>query len=415
MKKLIICSLAILMMTMGCGRMNKELKSGSWLGVICIDTLDRTKDVPFNMVCTITPEGKIQMAILNADERIIVNEIEQNGDTLLMKLPVFSSEIVSVIRHDSLVGNYYPKGREVGIAYKFYAVAGVNDRFPWYTEPANKNISGKWRIVENPCTPDSAVVIGEFKQDGNRVVGTILDPSGDYRFLEGKVSGDHFFFSKNDGAQTLILTAEIKDENTMVNGKFTGSPKWSIPWIAARDNKITLPSSEELVRVKKGYNTFEFSGLDLKGNLVSSKDEKFKNKVLAVLAGGSWCPNCLDEAKMYTELYSKYKDQGFEVVSLCFEDKTFESSKKKIERFVTQTEANYTFLYVAPRGQVARDSVLYPVEGQMAYPTSLILDRKGIIRRVETGFSGPGTGTHYKDLYDETIKLIESLLIEKLD
>ncbi len=412
MKKLIYIFFAIAAIATSCSKKN-EIKPGPWLGVISIDVNGSIKDVPFNMLYSVTPEGKMQFEVMNADEKILITEIEREGDTLEFKFPVFSSEVEAIIRNDSLVGSYYPKGKATGTAYKFYAVAGIADRFPWFTEKAAFDISGRWRIVENPGTPDSSIVIGEFKQTDSKVIGTILDPSGDYRFLEGKVAGNKFYFSKCDGAQSLILTADIKDLNTLENGLFTGSPKWSIPWKATRDDKVELPTSEELVRVKKGYKTFDFAGKDIKGNLISSKDEKYKGKVIAVLAGGSWCPNCLDEAKMYTEFYTKYKEQGFEVVSLCFEDKTFETSAKKIERFATQTGANYTFLYAAPRGKETRDSVLYAVEGKMAYPTSLILDRKGNIRKVETGFSGPGTGDHYTKLYEETKKLIEVLLAEK--
>jgi hypothetical protein len=43
----------------------------------------------------------------------------------------------------------------------------------------------------------------------------------------------------------------------------------------------------------------------------------------------------------------------------------------------------------------------------------MYIDRKGIIRKVETGFSGPGTGQHYKDFCVETKKFIEKLLEEK--
>ena len=31
---------------------------------------------------------------------------------------------------------------------------------------------------------------------------------------------------------------------------------------------------------------------------------------------GTWCPNCMDETSFYKELYSKYHDQGLEVISI---------------------------------------------------------------------------------------------------
>lgn len=411
MKRFFVLAIFIVSLT-SCVKKN-EMKTDPWLGVIQIDPQDKSMVVPFNMTYSINKNGTAQFEITNADEKIIITEITRNGDTLIMKPPVFTSVIVAVLRNDSLVGKYYPKGIEVGNPYKFYAVSGVVDRFPWYTEKAAFDVTGRWKVIENPGTSDSTIMVGEFRQTGDKVLGTFLNTTGDYRYLEGKVSGNKFLFSKMDGAQSLIFNADIKDQNTMENGRFMGSSKWTSKWMAIRDENIILPGSEQLVKVKNGYTTFDFAGIDMNGKTVTSKDEIFKNRVVAVLAGGSWCPNCLDEARLFRDLYSKYKEQGFEVVALNFEDKTFEPSKKKMERFINQTGANYTFLYVAPRGREKRDSVLYPIEGQMAFPTGLFLDKTGTIRKVETGFSGPGTGEHYTKFVEETTKLIELLLSEK--
>lgn len=411
MKNLFIIALAIVAFA-SCSKIN-EMKQGPWLGVIQIDPSDRSMDLPFNMNYSLSGEGFPQMEISNADEKILVNEITRIGDTLIMKLPVFTSEIKAVFRNDSLIGSYFPKGIAAGNPYKFYAVAGVVDRFPWHTDKASFNVTGRWRVIENPERADSTIMVGEFKQTGDRVTGTFLNTTGDYRYLEGKVSGNKFYLSAVDGAHTLILTADLKDPNTMENGRFMGSPKWVSSWKAIRDDKIELPGNELLVKIKKGCSTFDFAGIDMNGQKITSKDDRFQGKVLAVLAGGSWCPNCLDEARLFRELYSKYKNQGFEVVALNFEDKTFEPSRIKMERFINQTGANYTFLYVAPRGGANRDSVLYPIEGQMAFPTGMFIDRKSTIRKVETGFTGPGTGEHYVKFVEETTKLIELLLSEK--
>ncbi|BDX37322.1 hypothetical protein CYCD_06770 [Tenuifilaceae bacterium CYCD] len=409
MKKLLMF-VAGAMLLASCTGGKKELSTGPWLGVIQLDSLG-SFTVPFNFEVKKDAE-KVALIIRNADELIPVDEVEVKGDTIHAKLPVFTSEIVAVIG-DSLKGFYYPKGLQFGVKYNFYAVKGQTDRFPWFTETPAFDVTGRWWFIENPGTPDSTLMIAELKQNGSIVTGTILSTSGDYRYLEGKVSGSKFYFSKNDGAQTIIIKGDIADANTMVNGLISGSPKWVAPWKAVRDDNAKLPESDKLVWVKKGISTFEFAGKDLDGNIVKSTDPKFQGKVIAVLAGGSWCPNCLDEGRYYKALYEKYADKGLEVVSLCFEDKTFEAAQPKVQRFAKSIGANYTCLYVAPRGREQRDSVLYALEGQMAYPTSMILDRKGNIRKVETGFSGPGTGAHYEKFAKETEELIVKLLEEK--
>ncbi|MEJ5316137.1 MAG: TlpA disulfide reductase family protein [Tenuifilum sp.] len=408
MKKLVVIVLAIL--AMACSR-NNDVTPGWWLGVIQMDSIPGRLDVPFNFEVK-NDNGKIQLIIRNADELIAITEVERMDDSLLAKFPTFTSELVMAI-NDSLSGYYYPKGTKDGRRYKFFAIKGETDRFPWFEEQPKFNVTGRWWFIENPGTADSTVMVAELKQDGSRVIGTILSTTGDYRYLEGKVAGNMFYFSKCDGAQSIIVRGEITDSTTMENGLISGSPRWVSAWRAMRDDKAQLPEAESLVWVRKGYSTFEFAGTDLNGNRVTSNDERFKGKVLAVLAGGSWCPNCLDEGRFYKTMYEKYRNKGFEVVSLCFEDKTFEAAQPKIKRFAQSIGADYTFLYVAPRGREQRDSVLYALEGQMAYPTSMILDRNGKIRRVETGFSGPGTGEHYQKFARETEELIVKLLNEK--
>lgn len=47
-----------------------------------------------------------------------------------------------------------------------------------------------------------------------------------------------------------------------------------------------------------------------------------------------------------------------------------------------------------------------------AFPTLLFVDRKGKVRAIHTGFTGPGTGIHYEHFKDEFAKLVGKLLKE---
>ena len=411
MKKLFILFFITALFITGCFDYHKNLPMGSWLGVIRIDSAITDMDLPFNMVYEKNIEIEV-MYVLNADETIFITEFDRVGDTVFMKFPVFSGEIVALYRHDSLVGRYYPKGREAGTSYAFYAVPGVEDRFPWHPEEPEAEVTGRWRFIENPGSPDSAVMVGEFTQEEGRVTGTILSPTGDYRYLDGKVSGNRFMLSAIDGAHNLILTAEISPDGTLENGKFMGSPGWKSTWRAERDEDASIPRGDFLIRLKPDAKPFTFSFPDINGDTVSLADARYKDKVVIVQAVGTWCPNCMDEALFYRDIYSEYKDQGLEIIALSFEDKTFESSVPKMKRFVEQTAVGYPFLYAGPRGRESIRNVLYPFEGIMAYPTTVFIDKKGKIRKVETGFSGPGTGEHYNRYVDETRMLIEEMLKE---
>ena len=411
LKSLIVGALAIAAAA-ACSKKPAELAQGPWLGVLVVDSTEQGMEVPFNMNVYKTAAGLDSVEIVNAGEKIAITEITRSGDTLTMQLPVFTSEIVAVVGADSLKGCYYPKGKENGTCYKFYAVKGITDRFPAATEAATANIQGRWEVIENPGTPDSTVMVGEFKQEGAKVTGTWLNTGGDMRYLEGKISGNKLMLSAVDGAHTLIMTGEVTADGKIANGKFMGSPKWKSVWTAVKNDNANLPTVESLIHLKKGPKTFQFACVNLKGDTVKLSDNQFKGKVVIVTASGSWCPNCMDETRFFSELYTKYNAKGLEIVALCFEGKDLESSKKAMERFAKQTGANYTFLYAGPRGKETKDKVLYNLEGQVAFPTSIFINRKGEIVKLHTGFSGPGTGEHYTQLVEETTALVEKLLKE---
>jgi thiol-disulfide isomerase/thioredoxin len=215
-----------------------------------------------------------------------------------------------------------------------------------------------------------------------------------------------------DGAHNLIFTADLSPLGTLENGKFLGSAKWKSTWRAVRDSAAALPPMTEVVWIKKDTPPLAFSFPGMDGQPVSLADSQFRDKVVIVEATGSWCPNCMDEALFLEGLYERYRNQGLRIIGLCFEDQTLEQSLPKMQRFASQTGAGYVFAYAGPRGGTALKDVLYVADGRLAYPTTLYIDRTGKIRRIETGFSGPGTGSHYTELTSDITGFVEKLLKE---
>jgi hypothetical protein len=48
----------------------------------------------------------------------------------------------------------------------------------------------------------------------------------------------------------------------------------------------------------------------------------------------------------------------------------------------------------------------------VAFPTLIFIDRKGRVRKIHTGFSGPATGTHYTQFVEEFKTTLDQLLAE---
>jgi hypothetical protein len=51
----------------------------------------------------------------------------------------------------------------------------------------------------------------------------------------------------------------------------------------------------------------------------------------------------------------------------------------------------------------------------LAFPTMILIDREGVVRKVHTGFSGLGTGQHYKKFVTGFSALMGELLEQHAD
>lgn len=384
-----------------------ELKTGPWLGAIMVDPQNAQNVASFNMKITKTDE-KYEVIITNDNEIIVIDEIDFYSDSVTFYLPVFQNKIVGRLTGDSIVGEFV----KATYSMPFYAVFGEEKRFPKAVETPLYDISGKWKIIENPGQDYETMMIGQFKQDGSKLIGTFLTVLGDYRYLEGNVSGNKMMLSTFDGSHSIIFKADISSETQLSNGIFRGSPSWRSTWIATKDENVELPDPGNLTFVKDGYKGLEFSFPNTDGNLISLADKKFKDKVVIVQILGTWCPNCMDETKYLASLYDEYKEQGLEIIALCFELYDDERAITAIKRFKKHNKANYTFLHAGSASKKDAAKKLPMLNKIISYPTAIFIDKNKSVRKIHTGFSGPGTGKYFEELSKEFVSTIESLLTE---
>src|SRR5207253_8717646 len=90
---------------------------------------------------------------------------------------------------------------------------------------------------------------------------------------------------------------------------------------------------------------FAFSFPDLAGRPVSSTDAAFRGKVVILSIGGSWCPNCHDEAPFLGELYKDYHARGLEIVGLMFENDADPAlARPRVQSFIRRYGLKYPML-----------------------------------------------------------------------
>ena len=360
-----------------------------------------------------TEKGKPVWFIRNAAERIKVTNISFVGDSLLVQMPVFESQFRLKKSGNKLSGVWIKNGAVKTQVIPFSA-SYRGARFIARTI-ADKNISGRW-AASFPNSTSDKIAVAEFKQLGNKLTGTFLNATGDYRYLEGIVTKDSLFLSCFDGGHAFLFTAKIENDQTITNGMFYSGGTHKENWNAVKDAGAKVPKESVEMFVKPGEENLHFTFNNLEGKPVSISDERFKNKVVVVQLMGSWCPNCMDETAFLSEYYNKNKQRGIEVIALAYEYSTNpERSTKSLQKFQNRYNIQYTILNtgVTVGDSLRTEKTLPELTPIKFFPSSVILDKKGKIRKLDTGFNGPGTGDHYLVYKKEFEELMDKLLLEK--
>lgn len=121
---------------------------------------------------------------------------------------------------------------------------------------------------------------------------------------------------------------------------------------------------------------FDFNLPDTKDKPHSLKD--YRGKVLIVDFWGTWCPPCLQEIPLFIELVAKYRDQGLEMIGVNYE----QVEPKQVKRTIDNVTKTLGINYVCVIGDSATQSRVPDLSG---YPTTLFLDRAGVVRLRVTG------------------------------
>lgn len=391
MKRIVVIILLALFLGNCATTSSEELKEGTWLVHL---EVGEGQLLPFNFELDKLENEGYSLEVYNADEVIHVDEIKVKKDSIVIKMPVFEGFLAGRFTAEKIKGHFIKESEERVVP--FSAEYGIKERFR-VTEMPSTNISGNWEVGFNPVLDDPYKAKGVFKQLGDRVVGTFKTLTGDYRFLEGSLIGDSLMLSTFDGAHAYLFKSKVTDST--MDGVFYSGNHFKAQFTAKRNESYELPNADSLTYIKKGYTKLSFNFPNAEGRTVSLEDAYFKNKVVIVQVMGTWCPNCLDETKFLVEYTKEHGNNEIAVVALAFEyAKTKEAAFAAIERLKDRIGVDYPILlaqYGSVDKELAQDK-LPMLNHVLSFPTTIILDKKGEVRKIHTGFNGPATGQNYQ-------------------
>ncbi|MEO6904178.1 MAG: TlpA disulfide reductase family protein, partial [Bacteroidia bacterium] len=380
---------------------------GIWRGVL---QLNDSTELPFNFEIIKTAQS-FRMEIINVNERIIADELTFKADSLFIKMPIFDSEFRLKIMDTALTGNWINYARQNDNTIAFKAIYNEPKRFIT-TNNSTLKTKERWKVIFEPNTKNEYSSVGEFNFNNGKATGTFTTETGDYRYLEGVLDKGKFMVSCFDGAHAFLFTA-YKRIDSLINGQFYSGKHSYEKWVAVQNDTFELRDPEKLTYLKDSKSTLNFSFKNLEGTTVSLTDKRFKNKVVIVQLMGSWCPNCMDETKFLAKFYDQYQPKGLEIVGLAFERTSdFNKSVANVTRLKNRFNAHYEFLITGKTDANQASEALPILNKVMAFPTTIIIDKKGRVRKIYTGFYGPATGNKYDQYVEQTTLFIEKLLKE---
>jgi len=405
MRVLVLIGL-ISLVILSCTSKKVELKTGAWRGLISM----QGQQMPFNF--ELVKEGeKYSVNLINGAEKILLDEVTINGDSISMNLHIFDAALVAKIEDGRLKGNYV-KNYAKDASLPFEATFGESYRFA-KDSTSETDYSGKYAVQFINAKNDTIVSVGIFDQKENQVTGTFLTPTGDYRYLAGNVVDGKLMLSAFDGNHAFLFIA-TKSGNRLTGDFYSGKSSHET-WTAIKDEQAKLADAESLTYLKPGFEKLDFSFPDLSKNIVSSKDERFKGKVLILQIFGTWCPNCMDETKFLTNWYKENKERGVEILGLAYERKDdFDYARSRVIKMKDKLGVPYDFV-IAGTSDKAKASLTLPALNKIiSFPTTIFIGRDGKVKHIHTGFSGPGTGIYYDQFIQYFNETVNELLAEKL-
>jgi peroxiredoxin len=358
-------------------------------------------------------KGAVVAYLVNGADRTRAEQTRIVGRTLTLAFPSYESSLSLTLAGDGRLAGTARLFRRAGpLTLKAVATHGDRWRFARAADPGATSVAGTWAVsLEEEGQREQG--LATFRQIGSRVEGTFLFPSGDYRFLAGDVIGKTLMLSTFDGNQGTLWRGTLDRDGTLAGTKIEANSQAPARWTARRDASARLAAPARPRLLQPGFERLTFAFPDADGRMVSLADPRFRGKVVVVSIGGTWCPNCHDEARFLVPYHARHKARGLEVIGLQFEYTDDPArSAAQIRRFAQRYGITYPMLVAGVANPEATRKALPAIGGVSVYPTMLFIDRAGRLRRIHTGFSGPATGKLHTDFVKDFDGFVGKLLAE---
>ncbi len=344
-----------------------------------------------------------ELFILNAAERIKVLDFVLNGDNGSFTLPVFHTTVNFVFNSDQTLSGVFKNQFRKGD----YQVPFSGK--PFSKKPLVKAAAKRSTYdVTMGSGEDAYKTIGVFTKKVDKITGTFMTETGDYRYLEGEqLDSNNFYLSCFDGSHLFHFSA--RTEGDSIFGKFYSGNHWNTTWKGVIDETVSLANPDSLTFLNEGVSNVDFYGLDAHGDSTYFNSDNFTKPTIVQLLG-TWCPNCMDESKYYSELSKKYQNQ-IDFIGLAFERVGVKEERLAvIETYRKELNLDYPVYLSGAASKPVASEMFSELNKISSFPTTIFFDKNGKVQKIHTGFNGPGTGSYYTDYVTEIESFLDGLV-----
>ena len=364
-------------------------------------------EAPFGL--EVAREGDRHVLYLtNGAERTTVRDVTVSSGELSAAFPGYENSLRATIYRERLEGAVtLIKAGGVEQVIPFKATFGDTYRFFKEASKEYAPVAGRWQVTLTDDDGDTTGAVAVLEQSNDRVTGTVMTPTGDHRFLEGQIRGNEVWLSTFAGGLGYLYQLKVTQPGHL-EGEY---------WQGIRSHEkvaATLNDKAELEHLATDMQSdrLVFTFKDADGKPVSLSDERFRDKVVLITLGGTWCPNCHDEAAFLVPFYKEYRDKGFDIVALMFERHAdFDKAAKAVRKYREDMRIEFPML-IAGTADDSAGKALPTLSGIYGYPTSIFIDKQGKVRKIHTGFTGPAAPKEYEEYTAEFRAFIDQLLAE---
>ena len=383
--------------------------TGDWNGT----AVSHGQQVPIELRISGSPNA-LSAALINGSEDSPASTAVFSGNHLLVTFNDYVKTLDATLSRDGKLSGSFGKG---DVRYPLTLTPGKPTSAATGNVP---DISGDWEIEVKSTKGESAWQL-RVEQDHAHLKAVIQRIDGDTGSLFGTwtTSGSTHAFQISHftaGGPSLYSLTPEPDGTLLVSNMLRADAKTNTQQnlvgrrpAAARAAKLPEPTDPTQQTTMKDPNArFVFSFPDLKGHTVSNTDPQFDGKVVIVTIGGSWCPNCHDEAPFLESLYEKFHSRGLEIVNLSFEEEDQMKDPQSLRAFIARYHIGYTVLLAGNTDQL--DEKITQADNLNCWPTSFLLGRDGRVREIHAGFAGPANPPAHAALVKEITATISELL-----